>query len=325
MTQTASRVYSYEAVLMGSPILLKIFEDNPSAAKTIFQLIKQQENLLTVNRAGSQLMMVNEAAGLHPVQVSQSVFDLVSQAKDASLQKDSCFNLAIGPLVKRWKIGFRGNTVPTQSEIDLLLTLTNPADVVLDESNRTIFLAKQGMEIDLGAIAKGYIADLVRDKLHAMGIQNGLINLGGNVLTIGQPLYGDIPAWGVGLQKPFASHNQLIGIIEVCDKSVVTSGVYERYFEKDGRIYHHIFDPKTGYPLDNELLSVTVISDDSIDGDIYTTILYGMGVEKSLKFLANQPQIEAIFVTRSGGVILSSERQFKFNIQDDSYQLIHQD
>lgn len=315
------RVYSYSATLMGSPILLKLFEDNQQAARAVFRLIKQQEDLLTVNREHSQLMNVNHAAGQHHVVVSEPVFELISQAKAVSLLPDSCFNLTIGPLVKRWKIGFHGDQVPSLSDIQSLLPLTQPEKVQLAPSSCSVFLEQAGMEIDLGAIAKGYIADRVRDLLRQMGIDHALINLGGNVLTLGSPQHAMQNAWGIGLQKPFGMPDELLGTIEVVGKSVVTSGIYERYFEQNGTIYHHILDPNTGYPLNNELLSVTVISDDSIDGDIYTTLLYGMGVEKSLRYLSTLPHIEAIFVTKSGEVILSSQRQFRFTLLDTDYHL----
>ncbi len=164
-----NRVYSYSAVLMGSPILLKLFSHDEALASRVFRLIKQYEDLLTVNRAHSQVMDINHAAGSHPVAVSRPVFDLIRCAKAASLLKDSAFNLAIGPLVKRWKIGFRGDTVPPADEIRALLDLTHPADVVLDDSSSSVFLTRAGMEIDLGAIAKGYIADRVRDYLRKEG------------------------------------------------------------------------------------------------------------------------------------------------------------
>ena len=244
---SVERVYSYSAVLMGSPILLKLFEDNSSVAKAVFRLIKQLEDLLTVNREPSQLMTVNHAAGKHPVVVSQPVFELIQKAKSVSLLENSSFNFTIGPLVKRWKIGFHGDSVPPQTDIQNLLPLTNPENVELDPQTCSVFLTQPGMEIDLGAIAKGYIADRVRDLLHQLGIQNALINLGGNVLALGAPPHSTQKAWGIGLKKPFADPDALIGIMEVNNKSVVTSGIYERYFEKDGKIYHHILDPKTGY------------------------------------------------------------------------------
>ncbi|GAA3899127.1 FAD:protein FMN transferase [Gibbsiella dentisursi] len=316
-----ARVYSYSAVLMGSPILLKLFEDNQPVAAAVFRLIKQQEDLLTVNRAHSQIMSINQAAGRHPVVVSPPVFRLIQRARAVSLLENSSFNFTIGPLVKRWKIGFQGNSVPPQHELQALLALTNPANVILNANECSVLLEKPGMEIDLGAIAKGYIADLVRDLLQRQQIRHALINLGGNVQTLGAPPHGEQNAWAIGLKKPFADAEAMIGVINVAGKSVVTSGIYERYFELDGRLYHHILDPRTGYPLDNELLSVTIISEDSIDGDIYTTLLYGMGVEQGLAYAASLPHIEAIFVTKTKRVHLSSQRQFRFTLLDDSYTL----
>lgn len=315
-----ARVYAYSAVLMGSPILLKLFEHNESLASRVFRLIKQQENLFTVNRHDSDVMAINHAAGSHAVAVSPPVFHLIQCAKTVSLLPDSCFNLTIGPLVKRWKIGFSGNTVPDTNELQALVALTDPHDVILDQPSRTVFLQKAGMEIDLGAIAKGYIADVVRDFLHQQQVQHALINLGGNVQTLGA---GGEGGWAIGLKTPFSEPDDLIGVINVNGKSVVTSGIYERYFERDGHRYHHILDPKTGYPLDNELLSVTVISDNSIDGDIYTTLLYGMGVEKGLRYLQDIPDIEAIFVTQDQQVIFSSRRQFTFTPLDSRYRLVY--
>lgn len=178
-----------------------------------------------------------------------------------------------------------------------------------------------GMEIDLGAIAKGYIADVVQAFLRQQQVSSALINLGGNVQTVGAP--PEEAGWAIGLKKPFGEADELIGVIGVNNRSVVTSGIYERYFELDGVCYHHILDPRSGYPLDNDLLSVTVISDRSLDGDIYTTLLYGLGVEQGIACLAEQPGIEAIFVTRDRQVICSSQRHFSFQLLDTDYRLVH--
>ncbi|ELW9444291.1 FAD:protein FMN transferase [Pluralibacter gergoviae] len=311
-------VYSYSAVLMGSPILLKLFRHDEALAGRVFALIKRYEDLFTVNRAESEVMDINRAAGQRPVSVSAAVYQLIKCAKAASVPPASAFNLAIGPLVKRWRIGFQGDSVPPEADIQALLAITQPQDVLLDDARQSVFLAKPGMEIDLGAIAKGYIADRVRDQLRKEGVSEGLINLGGNVQTLGAPEGG----WSIGLQKPFAASGELVGAIEVVDKSVVTSGTYERYFEQDGRRYHHILNPHTGYPLDNELDSVTIISTDSLDGDIWTTLLYGAGVEVGRQWLARRPDIEAIFVTKRREIFLSSRRHFRFTLLDDGYRLI---
>lgn len=313
-------VYSYSAVQMGSPVLLKLFENNAALAQQVFRLIAQQENLFTVNRVQSEVMAINHAAGERPVTVSPAVFNLIQVAHTVSTLPDSAFNFAIGPIVKRWKIGFQGNSVPAAADITALLPLTNPHQVVLDAAAQSVYLPQRGMEIDLGAIAKGYIADRVQQWLRQQGVTQALINLGGNVQTLGAPPH-EPQGWQIGLKKPFADDNALLGVIEVREKSVVTSGIYERYFEQQGRCWHHIFDPRTGYPLDNELLSVTVISDRSLDGDIYTTLLYGMGTEQGLNWLASQSDIDAIFVTRDRQIVCSSPRHYRFRPADTTWKL----
>lgn len=308
-----NRVYSYSAVLMGSPILLKLYSHDEALASRVFQLIKRYEDLLTVNRAQSQVMDINHAAGRHPVVVSRPVYQLIKCAKAASMVRDSAFNLAIGPLVKLWRIGFQGHSVPSAADIGARLALTHPQDVILDDQAQSVWLAQAGMEIDLGAIAKGYIADRVRDYLRQQGVEQALINLGGNVHTLGE--------WAIGLKKPFAAAQELIGSIAAVGQSVVTSGTYERYFEQDGKRWHHILDPRSGYPLDNELDSVTVISADSLDGDIWTTLLYGLGVAKGCAALRQREDIEAIFVTKNRDVILSSPQRIRFQLLDSDYQI----
>lgn len=188
-----NRVYSYSAVLMGSPILLKLCSHDEAMASRVFQLIKRYEDLLTVNRAESQVMDINHAAGRHPVTVSRPVFQLIQCAKAASMVRDSAFNLAIGPLVKLWRIGFHGHSVPDAAEIRARLALTRPQEVILDEVTCSVFLQQPGMELDLGAIAKGYIADRVRDYLRQQQVEKALINLGGNVHTLGE--------WAIGLKN----------------------------------------------------------------------------------------------------------------------------
>ncbi|MCE0490692.1 FAD:protein FMN transferase [Pantoea sp. Mb-10] len=317
---TQPGVYAYSAVLMGSPILLKLFDSNPTLARQVFQLIKQQENLFTVNRADSAVMAINQAAGQHAVVVSEPVFELIRVAHAVSLLPDSAFNLTIGPVVKRWKIGFQGRAVPPADDIHALLRLTDPHQVILDARARSVMLCQPGMEIDLGAIAKGYIADVVQAFLRQQGVTQALINLGGNVQTLGAPPH-EPAGWQIGLKTPFATDDALLGVLQVKEKSVVTSGIYERYFLQDDRCWHHIFDPRTGYPLDNELLSVTVIADRSLDGDIYTTLLYGMGVERGLAYVASRPDLDVIFVTRDRQIVCSAPRHFRFQQQDFSWQL----
>ena len=314
--------YTYSQQLMGTTVSLKLFIENLTAVSAVFNAIEQLEARLTVNRYHSEVMSINHAAGKQPVAVSKLVFDLISQAKAASLLPDSKFNLAIGPLVKLWKIGFNGHSIPEKDEIVRRLTLTNPHHIELNRTNQTVYLAKTGMEIDLGAIAKGYIADIIKLLLAQYNIFQAIINCGGNVLTIGySPITAD-KQWHIGLKRPFAEANNLLGIIHVEDKSVVTSGIYERYFIFNDQLYHHILDPHTGYPLNNELHSVTIISDNSLTGDIYSTIFYGLGIRQGLSELKKKQNIGVIFVTRDKKIIIQSNQHFTFELTADDYQLI---
>ncbi|PXY97275.1 thiamine biosynthesis protein ApbE [Snodgrassella alvi] len=314
--------YTYSQQLMGTTVSLKLFVENLTAVSAVFNAIEQLEARLTVNRYHSEMMSINHAAGKQPVAVSKLVFDLISQAKAASLLPDSKFNLAIGPLVKLWKIGFNGRSIPEKDEIARRLTLINPNHIDLNRTNQTVYLAKAGMEIDLGAIAKGYIADIIKLLLAQYNIFQAIINCGGNVLTIGySPITAD-RQWHIGLKRPFAEANNLLGIIHVEDKSVVTSGIYERYFIFNDQLYHHILDPHTGYPLNNELHSVTIISDNSLTGDIYSTIFYGLGIRQGLSELKKKQNIGVIFVTRDKKIIIQSNQHFTFELTADDYQLI---
>lgn len=299
--------YCYSAVMMGTPVELHLTEHQPELAQQVFRRIKILEDLLTVNRSDSQLMSVNHAAGQHPVTLSPLVFDLIARAHRASLE-GGCFNLAIGPLVKCWKIGFSGDRVPEATTLSALLPLTDPHAVILNPADHSVFLTRAGMSVDAGAIAKGYIADLICDYLRSQSANYAMINLGGNIRVM-TPAGED--GWCVGLQKPFAGKDQLLGVIETENSSVVTSGVYERYFVAQGRHYHHILDPRSGYPLDNDLLSVTVISPLSTEGEILSTQLYGMGLEQGCQWLTAHPEAEAIFVTRDQQVVVPSQRRFR--------------
>ncbi|OCG22269.1 FAD:protein FMN transferase [Gilliamella sp. App4-10] len=316
-----SSSYEYTQTLMGTTVSLTLLEPNETAAHTVFQTIKMLEDKLTVNRSLSEVMSINLAAGKHAVTVSQPVFSLIEQAQKVSLHFNSCFNLAIGPLVKIWKIGFKGYKVPSAKLIKQQLLLIDPKNIELNANKHSVFLKKQGMEIDLGAIAKGYIADVIKLVLHEQQVYQGIINLGGNVLTLGGSLTDKNGYWHVGLRKPFSTNDKLSGIIKVKNKSIVTSGIYERFFMQNDHLYHHIFNPQTGYPLDNELESVTIISDSSLEGDIYSTVFYGWGLDKSSKYLQKHQNLSAIFLLKNKTIALINPDNFIFQKIDTQYKI----
>ena len=267
-------------------------------------LIVRYEDLLTVNRPESEVMAVNHAAGKKPVQVSNGVYALIKKAVEIS-QQHLGFNTAIGPLVKLWEIGFDDAQLPTQAEINERLPIVDPAQIELNDKDQTVFLKKTGMKIDLGGIAKGFIADRIKNLWAARGINNGMIDLGGNLLLIGKQPVHDDGLWRVGVQAPKDQRGQAVAVVRTPACSIVTSGIYERHLDINGKSYHHILDSKTGYPRSNNLASVTVFSKYSIDGEIHTTELFFAG--KPVKdWGKNDPNLYgAVFVTKDNKILVS--------------------
>ncbi|APX71769.1 FAD:protein FMN transferase [Companilactobacillus allii] len=259
---------------LGTNISLTTFGTlNSFGVDEAFKLIQRYEDLLTVNRGHSEMMSVNKSAGLDPVQVSNATYSLVKTAMKYSRQNFG-FNAAIGPLVKLWKIGFVGANIPSDDDIKKRMRLIDPSDVELDDVKQSVFLHKSGMELDLGGIAKGYIADRIRDLWHSLGIDRGIIDLGGNVLFVGDSPNQANHKWIVGVQDPTSKRGETIENIQIGECSAVTSGIYERFLEIDGKKYHHVIDPRTGYPLKTDLAAVTVFVKNSIEGELEAKRLF---------------------------------------------------
>lgn len=307
---------------LGTDIDLTLFgSDSDRYLTAACQLIDQYEDRLTVNRTASEVMAINHAAGQHPVQVSAATYSLVHQAVELSRQHFG-FNALIGPLVKLWHIGFDNAHVPEQSEIDARLALIDPNQVVCNDADLSVFLKVPGMELDLGAIAKGYIADRIQDYWEAFGQRAGMINLGGNLLMVGDsPLHED-GKWRVGIQDPTTDRGNAIASVTIGACSAVTSGIYERHLEFNGQSYHHILDSKTGYPRQNDLESVTVFTKASIDGEIETTRLFFAG-QPLPGWAVDRPDIYgAIFVTKQREIQVVGLPASSVTLLDKRFKLI---
>ena len=209
---------------------------------------------------------------------------------------DGAFDISIAPVSSLWDFTSGEGSVPDSGAIAAALELVNYRDVSLEGDE--IRFAKEGMQLDLGAVAKGYIADRIKDYLLEQGVESAIIDLGGNILCVGSRPGGD--PFRIGLQRPFASRSETVATVEITDKSVVSSGIYERYFEEDGVLYHHILNPETGYPYDNGLVSVTIISDESVDGDALSTSCFALGLEKGMELINSLPDVQAVFITEDG-------------------------
>ncbi|MFL2028519.1 FAD:protein FMN transferase [Loigolactobacillus zhaoyuanensis] len=299
---------------LGALINLTVFAPATEAdLEAAYHLIQHYEDVLTVNRPQSEVMTINHAAGEHVVVVSALTYQLVQTAVNVSLQQLG-FNVAIGPLVKLWHIGFSDAHKPSDRAIATKLPLIDPQQIELNEQQHSVFLRQSGMELDLGAIAKGYIADAIRTLWQQRHVVQGIIDLGGNILLVGQQ------QWRVGIQAPDRQRGQMIMRLTTDAAAVVTSGIYERHLQIDGHDYHHMFDSQTGYPIKNNLASVTIIASDSLTADIWTTIAFYQGLA-SRKLIAQQPDLAAIYVTKTQQIYLTAGLKDKVELLDSAYQI----
>lgn len=308
-------------IFMGTACTVKIF-DNPEEKyiEEAFEKIKEIEDKMSINKEDSELIQVNNSSGKNPVKVSDESYYVIKKGKEFSALSEGKFDITIGPLVKLWGIGTENARIPSNNEIEEKKSLIDYNNIELDEDNKKVYLKKEGMVIDLGGIAKGYTADVIKDQLIKNGVNKAIINMGGNILTIGNKMNGE--PWNIGIQDPFNPRGEYLGIISVTDKSVVTSGIYERFLEYEGKRYHHILNPFTGYPWESDLAGISIISEKSIDGDALSTTVFSMGVEKGLEFIEQLENIEAIFVTKNNKVFLSSGISENFKLSNEKYKIV---
>ncbi|HVP18390.1 MAG TPA: FAD:protein FMN transferase [Spirochaetia bacterium] len=245
-----------------------------------FERLREIHGRMSVNVPGSELDATSASAGKAPVHVTEDVFLVARKALDLARLSNGLFDPTVGPLIRVWKINKDHPDVPPQQDIDRARTLVDWREVALDDDARTIFLARPGMELDLGGLVKGYAADEAARVLSSRGVMSAIIDLGGDIFAMGRNRAGQ--AWKIGVQNPDAGRGSFMGIARVIDKAVVTSGVYEHYFIKNGKRYHHLMDTRTGYPVDNGLESVTVITKSSMDADGLGLALFCLGKVEGL-------------------------------------------
>ena len=292
--------YTKIIYLMGTKISIYIKgEAAEELAEKACSMLINYEEVFSANSDKSQLAMLKKTAPLAPQEVDAELYELIKIGKKHSLCENTYLNIAIGPLIKLWRIGFKEAHVPEKEAIAKVLELLKPENIQLDDEKKTVYFLKKGIEIDLGAIAKGYFADKVMEFFKENGAVSAMVDMGGNVLV-----FGDSPSeggdWKVGIQNPFLPRGNAVALVKIKDQSVVTSGIYERVFEKDGRKYHHIFDSKTGYPIESNIASLTIIADKSIDCDIYTTKLFGLDAASIIHRVNRIKGMGAIVITVDG-------------------------
>lgn len=257
------------------------------------------ENIFSKTVAGSDVDLINNAAG-DPVAVHPETADVIAKALAYSAETDGLFDITIGGVVALWD--FKAGIVPEEQALAEALAHVDYRAVELD--GETVRVRDPLARIDLGGIAKGYIADDVARLLREGGCESALVNLGGNTYALGRRADGS--PWQVGLQDPNAARGEAFASVSVCDRSVVASGINERSFVLDGRTYHHLLDPATGMPADNGLASVTIVSASSLTGDACTTAAFLLGAEAGREFVESHDELEALFIRTDGTTLAST-------------------
>lgn len=278
--------------------------------------INRLETVLSAEKKESDIYKLNTTGN---IMLSTDTKDIVAEALKINKATKGAFDISIYPLMVKWGFTTQKYNVPAKSEISKLLKNVDSAKIIFDEKSGNIKL-KKDMKIDLGGIAKGYTSGRVMQIFKECGVTSGLVSLGGNVQALGSKTDGS--DWQIAIENPDKS-SDYIGVVSIKDKAVITSGGYERYFEKNGKTYHHILDPKTGYPAESGLKSVTIVSDNGTLSDALSTSLFVMGKEKALDYWQNhKKEFDTILVEDNGDITITGglknifKSNFKFEIAD---------
>lgn len=271
-------------------------------------LIASLESLVSVTDTGSELYAINQTGS---GTLTGKASSLMEQALEICRRTGGALDISVYPIVRAWGFTTGSYQVPDEETIQSLLPLVDYTQIQYDAATGVVTLP-EGMEIDLGSVAKGYAGQLAAQMLREHGVQSALLNLGGNVQTVGTKPDGS--PWQIGIKDPQGEDAMMVLSVE--DQAVVTSGGYERYFEQDGQTYWHIMDPSTGHPADSGLLSVTIVGKQGIICDGLSTSLFVMGLEKAADLWAQSCDFEAVFVTASGEVYITEGLQDRFALTE---------
>jgi len=303
--------------VMGTALEVTVDAATEGGAGAVFLSVEQEmkriENEMSEWQEGSPLSEVNRAAGQRPVKVPKELFNVISAALKVSVLSGGAFDITWASMRGLWDFRPGQERVPGPEEVKARLGLVDYRDIVLDPAESTVFLKRKGMAIGLGAIAKGYAVDKAMETVLKTGVTNAIIKAGGDMRVQGNG--GGIGAgWEVGIRDP-RDRRRLMARLTLSNISISTSGDYERFFVKDGRLYHHIMDPRTGYPA-KASRSVTIIGPDTMTTDALSTAIFVLGPQKGLELAKSLPGIEVLIVDSSGAVSSSGGMDIKLKTEN---------
>lgn len=316
---------SQDETTMGTFVQVTVYDKGKEkAVADALKIPVQYNTLATVNQKGSEIDAINNAAGSgKPVKVSTGIYDLIKDGYNYSA-KNLGYDITIGPLTSMWRIGFPDARKPSQAEINAALPLINYQFIKFDDAAQTVYLTKKGAKLDLGSITKGFVAMKMVDLLKKDGVTTGIVNLGSSsIYVIGDSPRGATDPWKIGIKDPNDPQGNQLGILLAANQHVNTSGIYERYLEVDGHKYSHILNPKTGYPFDNDIASITLLisGEDSTNGDGLSTLIYALGTKKGYEYVEKMKNVQAVFVDRDNNVYLTPGLKNKFELTSSAYKI----
>lgn len=294
-----------DTVLMGSSFDVSIVAENEALAENYIQQVFEEviriDLLISDWKPNSQISEVNKNAGIKPVKVDKEVFDLTKRALQFSEITNGAFDITVASMDKIWSFDGLMDELPTNEAIQKSIENLGYKNVILNESESTIFLSKKGMKIGFGATGKGYAADKGRELMLKLGIKGGIVNASGDLASWGrQP---DRKSWLIGLRNPF-KNGAILRTFPVRDAAMCTSGDYQKFALIDGVRYSHIINPKTGIPATG-LTSVTVLGPEAETGNAFSTSIMVLGAEAGLQLLQNYPDYACLIITEEGNIITS--------------------
>lgn len=303
------------AFAMDTVCTIKIYDKNADEkiVNDAFSYVNELENLLSRYVSTSDIAKINKNAGKNYVKVDKRTLELLKECVYYSDRTNGAFDVTLGSLIDLWDIESGKGYIPSKSEIENAIKYIGYKNILINEQKCSVKLAKKGVIIDMGAVAKGYISQMTKEFLAEKGIKSAIIDFGGNIVLIGKNYKGG--NFAIGIQKPFSDRGEYLAAVESDMCAMVSSGNYERYFTgPDGVVYHHIIDPKTGYPAQSALAQVTIICDDATVADILSTGVYVMGEYNGYNYIGQTRNIGAVFVTNDNNIIVTENIKNNVNI-----------
>ncbi|MFQ7290703.1 MAG: FAD:protein FMN transferase [Monoglobales bacterium] len=305
----------YEKIVyaMDTIMQLDIYSTDPEISQKAEDEIMRLDKMLDRGDQESEIYEMNHAE--KAVTVSDEIVEIISMARDVSVKSGGAFDITIAPVMDAWGFYSKNYHVPSDDELDVLLEKVDYSKILLEENTVTV---PDGMELDLGGIAKGYTSDRLMELFQREGVHSAIVSLGGNVQALGRKPDGSL--WNVAIQDP-GKPDSYIGSLSIENMAVVTSGSYQRYFERDGVTYHHIIDPSEGRPADNGLSSVTIITESGMLGDVLSTALFVLGLDDAVDYWHTYGGFQAVFVDNNGKIYITAGLENSFKCER-SYEII---